>query len=92
MEAVNNIEVVDVVDIPDKHKTRKRRFDRTPLVYDALAQLSGLPNDKAVRFKTISHFRALNIHTIIRQAAERRNMKVGVRVTDDFTYLWRKAD
>ena len=86
-----SVEVVKVANIPGQYAGRKRAFDRATDVYDALARLDGLPDDEAVRFDTIDSKRS-NLHGIIKQAAERRSMVVGVRITEIWTYIWRKPE
>ncbi len=74
------------------YEGRKRRFDRQAIITDAIATLTGVEYDEAVRFHTEAHFRALDIHNIIKRQARKRNMKVGVRVTDEWTYVWLKHE
>lgn len=84
------VEVVKLDTIPGQHEGRRKRFDRNEVVIEALAILSATEPDEAVRFATQDHFKALDIHNIIKQGAQRRGMKVGVRVSDSWTYVWKK--
>lgn len=85
------VEVVKYIDVPGQYEGRRKRFDRTEVIVDALAVLSGVDLDEAVRFPTQDHFKALNIHKVIKDSAAKRGMEVGVRVTDDWTYIWKKT-
>lgn len=85
------VEVVKYIDVPGQYEGRRKRFDRDEVIVDALAVLSGVEFDEAVRFPTQDHFKALNIHNIIKKNAEKRGMEVGVRVTDEWTYVWKKT-
>jgi hypothetical protein len=84
------VEVIKLVDIPGQYEGRRKRFDRSEVIVDALAVLSGTSPGEAVRFQTQDHFKALNIHNIIKKNAEKSGMEVGVRVTDEWTYIWLK--
>jgi len=84
------VEVVKLSDVPGQYEGRRKRFDRSEVIADALAVLSGTNPGEAVRFHTQDHFKSLNIHNIIKDNAKKIGMDVGVRVTDEWTFIWLK--
>ena len=82
------IEKIKRSEIPSKFEGRHRKFECSAVVNDALAQLSGLSEDEALRWPSLEVAHN-NLHTQVKNAAKRANMRVRLTIKSDFTYLER---